>query len=76
MSIFIGTAPGGTGSGLTKLTPTSGTVDGVNKVFVFASAPVHIVSDGVTYYDGSGYTLAALTATMDYAPTGFLYGEK
>lgn len=73
--LHIGANTNVVGSGLTKLTPT-GTINGTNTVFVFSSAPIAIVSDGVTYFDGQGYTLATLTATMDIAPQGFIYGLK
>lgn len=59
------------GNGVTVETPT-GTVDGSNVSFTVTAEPKWIVSDGVTYFAGAGYTYAALTVTMDSAPFSFI----
>jgi molecular chaperone GrpE (heat shock protein) len=56
------------GNGVTVETPT-GTVNASNTVFTVTAEPKWVVADGVTYYDGAGYTYAALTITMDVAPS-------
>lgn len=65
---------------LTELTAT-GTVNGVNTAFVFASQPTYIVSDGVWYKttDNNGATQwswdsGTTTATMIVPPTYSIYG--
>jgi len=64
---------GGSGSGVTVETPV-GTVNASNTSFVFSATPKWIVSDGITYFQGAGYSLAGLTATMDVAPSQFIRG--
>lgn len=71
------------GSGITSysqlvLTAT-GTVNGINTVFTFASAPTYIVSDGATYppMDNNGnvqWSIVGDTVTMTIPPTSILYG--
>ena len=65
------TGGGGSGGGILFETPT-GAVNGANVTFTVLNTPVYIVSDGVQYFEGAGYSLAGLTVTMDYAPTGFI----
>ena len=62
---------GGSGGAITFETPV-GTINGINKTFTVTNTPVFIVEDGVTYFNGQGYTLAGLTITFDNAPVGFL----
>lgn len=62
------TSTGGGPGGITVETPT-GTVNGSNTTFTVSAEPQWVVADGVTYYDGTGYTYAALTITMDVAPS-------
>ena len=62
---------GGGGGGFTKETPVVD-VDGSNNVFTVTNEPNYIVSDGATLFDGAGYTYAALTITLDNAPTQFI----
>lgn len=52
------------GSGFTRETP-GGAVDSSNQVFTVTHEPNYVVVDGATYFDGAGYTYAALTITMD-----------
>ncbi len=58
------------GSGSVE-TPT-GTVDSVNTSFVVTRTPKWIVSDGVQYFDGAGYSISGLNVTMDIAPSSFI----
>lgn len=64
------TATGGSGS-TTVETPT-GTVNASNTSFTVSAEPKFIVSDGVTYFASAGYTYAALTVTMDVAPSQYI----
>lgn len=59
------------GAGSTVETPT-GTVDGVNTVFTVSAQPAYVISDGVTYFSGAGYTYGALTITMNIAPSSYI----
>lgn len=60
------------GSGSVTVETPSGAIDETNVTFTVTSTPKWVVSDGVTYFDGAGYTLSGLTLTMDIAPTGFI----
>lgn len=62
---------GSSGSGVTPETPTPA-ADGVTTVFAVTGQPKWITSDGVTLYEGHGYSYAALTITLDLAPSYFL----
>lgn len=62
---------GGGGGGVTFETPT-GTVNSTNTVFTVTNVPAYVVSDGVTYFENSGYTRSSLTITMDVPPTSFI----
>jgi hypothetical protein len=66
-TITINASGGGT-SGVTVETP-AGAVDASNTVFTVSAEPKWVVADGTTYYDGAGYTYAALTVTMDVPPS-------
>lgn len=61
----------GGGAASTPLTPT-GAVNGSNTVFTVVSEPSSVVADGITYYDGAGYTYAALTITMTTPPSQYI----
>lgn len=67
------TGGGGGGGGVNIETPT-GAVDGTNSTFVFTAAPEWIVADGIMYFEGAGYALAGLTATMDIPPSQYVRG--
>lgn len=56
------------------LIPTSGTVDGSNKAFVFSSKPPLIISDGLMFRENHGWTWSGSTATMDNPPAYDLFG--
>lgn len=61
-----------TGSGGISVETPSGIIDGVNVTFTVLNIPKWIVIDGVTYFDGQGYSLVGLTMTTDVAPQGFI----
>jgi len=73
MGIYIGSAMStGTTPYTTGAEVPTGTVNGTNRTFTVTNTPKYIVSDGVTYFENNGYTLATLTITMDFAPVGFI----
>ena len=55
----------------TPVTP-AGTVDGSNTAFTVASAPKWVISDGITYFSGAGYSYALGTITMDIPPSQYI----
>ncbi len=59
------------GGGFTRETPL-GDVNSVNTVFAVTEEPNYVVADGVTYFDGAGYTYSALTITMDIPPSQYI----
>lgn len=59
------------GGSTTPETPPE-TVNASNTVFTVSAEPKWVVSDGVTYFDGAGYTYAALSITMDVAPSQYI----
>lgn len=64
------TSSGGGGS-VTIETPT-GTVNASNTAFAVSAEPLYMIADGTTYFDGAGYTYAALTVTFDVPPSQFV----
>lgn len=68
---YTDTQIAGITGGYTVETP-SGTVDGSNTTFTVSAVPVYIVVDGITLFDGAGYTIATLTLTLDNAPQQFI----
>lgn len=50
----------------------AGTVNASNTVFTPTAEPKWVVADGVTYYDGAGYTWNGTTITMDIAPSIYI----
>ena len=62
---------GGSGGGVTVSTPT-GTVNSVNTSFTVAATPKWIVADGITYFEGAGYSISVLTVIMDIPPSQFI----
>lgn len=60
-----------TGGSSTPLIPT-GDVNAMNAVFGVVSEPSSVVADGITYFDGAGYTYASLTITMDIPPSQYI----
>lgn len=65
-----------TGSGsITISSATSGSIDGTNTAFGFASKPKIIVSDDASYRENFGWTWnsGTLTATMNQAPSFDIY---
>ncbi len=61
----------GTSGGGAPLTPT-GAVNAVNAVFGVLSQPSSVVSDGITYFEGAGYSYAALSITLDVPPSQYI----
>ena len=61
----------GGGGSVTVETP-SGSVNSSNVTFTVTAEPKWIVSDGITYFSGAGYSLVTLTVTMDVAPSSFI----
>lgn len=59
------------GGASTPLTPT-GDVDGMNTIFGVLSQPSSVVADGITYFEGAGYSYAALNITMDVPPSQYI----
>jgi len=57
-----------TGSGTTVETPPE-SPDAVNTVFTVSARPKWVVADGTTYFEGQGYSYAALQITMDIPPS-------
>lgn len=60
-----------TGSGTTVETPPEAP-NAVRVAFTVSAQPKWVVADGTTYYEGAGYSYAALTVTMDIAPSSFI----
>lgn len=69
--VVSSTSSGGPGGGVTVETPT-GTVDAVNQSFTVSATPKWIVSDGIIYFEGAGYSRASLNITMDVPPSQFI----
>ena len=67
-----------TGGGGTSVLTATGTVDGSNNVFTFASAPVIIIVDGVprqkTQSDSTANWTGTTTVTLLVAPNSDIYG--
>jgi len=59
---------GGGGSGVNVETPPE-SPNGVITVFTVSAEPKWVVADGITYYEGAGYSYAALEITMDVPPS-------
>lgn len=60
----------GTG-GVVYYTPT-GNVDASNSTFGVTGEPSSVVSDGVVYFDGYGYTYSSLQITMTIPPSEYI----
>ncbi len=59
------------GGGVSIETPV-GTVNSVNDTFTVTAEPLYVTADGIQYFDGAGYTYAALTITMDVPPSQYI----
>jgi len=59
------------GGGGTVSTPT-GTVNGSNTSFTASDTPLFVVSDGIVYFDGAGFTLSGLAITMTSPPVLYI----
>ena len=56
------------GSGAFSVLTATGTIDGSNATFTFASEPALVVLNGMTYRNGAGVTITTTTAVFDVAP--------
>lgn len=61
----------GGGGGITVEIPT-GTVNSSNQNFGVSDEPKWVIADGITYFDGEGYTYAANNVAMDIPPSIFI----
>lgn len=59
------------GSGITVETPEE-TPDSIIVDFAVSAEPKWVVADGITHFDGAGYTYTPLLVTMDLAPSSFI----
>lgn len=59
------------GGGLTISTPAE-PVNSSNTVYTVTAEPLYVISDGLTYFPGSGYTYSALSITLDSPPTQYI----
>ena len=66
---LIGTVIGG--GSVTAETPPE-TPDSVTTAFTATGTPKWVVADGVTYFDGAGYSYSAPTVTMDVPPSQYI----
>lgn len=64
------TFTGGGGSVTTETPPES--PDGVTTAFTATGTPKWVIADGITYFDGAGYTYSAPTVTMDVPPSQYI----
>lgn len=67
----ISSTGGGGGGGASVETP-SGTVNGSNVTFTVGNEPLYVVADGLTYFDGAGYSYSGGTITMTSPPFSFI----
>lgn len=65
----------GGGGGINELTAT-GAVNSVNTIYRFDFEPKYIVSDGIKYKKGGGWTWSYPNATMTIPPTFSIWGEE
>mgnify|MGYP001614703779 CR=1 FL=1 len=49
-----------------------GIVNGINTIFVAYKYPKYVVGDGITYFEGNGYTYSGKTLTMTIPPSQYL----
>lgn len=68
------TGTGGGGGGTTYEVPI-GDVDAINASFVVSAEPKSVISDGLKYFDGAGYTYSAPNIVMDIPPSSFIRAE-
>lgn len=62
----------GSGSGGATYYVPTGTVDASNAVFGVTAQPTSVIADGITYFEGFGYSYAALSITMDIPPSQYI----
>ena len=49
-----------------------GIVDGINTAFTAFKSPKYIVSDGITYFENNGYTIAGKSLTLTVPPSQYI----
>lgn len=59
------------GAAASPLTPT-GLVNASNTSYVVLSRPSSVIADGITYYEGFGYSYAALNIVLDVPPSQYI----
>lgn len=69
-SILQKWTPGSSG-GVSVETPV-GDVDGSNNIFTVSNEPKWIIADGITYFEGAGYSYSSGTLTLDTKPVSFI----
>jgi len=65
------TASGGGPGGIDIETPAE-SPNASRTAFTVSAEPQYMIADGTTYFDGAGYTYAALTVTFDVPPSQFV----
>lgn len=60
------------GGGSSSVETPSGTINGSNTSFTVSNEPKWIIADGVTYFEGAGYSYSAGTLTIDTPPVSFI----
>lgn len=60
------------GSGGSSVETPVGAVDGSNASFTVANEPLWVIGDGITYFDGAGYSYSAGTITMETKLVSFI----
>ena len=68
---FENATPGSSSGAGVPVTPT-GNVNGSNRTFIVTEEPKYVVSDGITYFSGAGYSYSALSITMDIGPSSYI----
>lgn len=61
----------GGGGGFTIETPT-GSVNSSNTTFTVTEEPEYVIADGITYFEGAGYTYSSLSIEMVTPPTQYI----
>jgi hypothetical protein len=61
----------GSGSGVTVATPVE-IPNNIITIFTVSAQPQWVVADGIIYFDGAGYTYAALQVTMNAPPSTYV----
>lgn len=62
----------GAGGGGSSVETPVGAVDSSNVSFTVSNEPLWVVGDGITYFEGAGYSYSAGTITMDTKLVSFI----